>query len=117
MNASRISRAYMAKNLDSKMFTRYVINCIRRELKDQGRLVRIDVVTHQNGTVEFSCYEGDQRYSFETSWPNIKKQQKKGLFDLDRMILEKLEQKGFTLDKECSDYVRTLFRYMNESEG
>ncbi|MCP8615978.1 hypothetical protein [Salirhabdus salicampi] len=104
------NRGFMAKQMDIDVFTRHVLDCIRRELKEQGRIVLAEINKHGNGNVEIRIREGKESYFLMTNWGELRALKKKNPYAVDRMLLQKLEEAGLKIEERDSQYLQTVLQ-------
>ncbi|MBB6454819.1 hypothetical protein HNQ94_003308 [Salirhabdus euzebyi] len=108
MNANGMARGYMAKNMKVKEFTYHVINCLQRELGDQNRIVSFGLELVNENNVLLKVIEAKEKYFFVTSWEELRSHQQKSPYKLDRFIIMRLNDAGFTFNHFNSHYLYTV---------
>lgn len=99
MNTSGWIRGMMSKSMSDYDFFNHVAECMAREFEEETTTVL---------TTSFYAVS-IKGYTVIIERDLVSSLRIKGAFSLDRYIYERLEEKGFKIDKERSQYIRYCF--------
>ncbi|HHU90425.1 MAG TPA: hypothetical protein GXZ22_05150 [Clostridiaceae bacterium] len=108
MNTQGWLRGLMAKNMGDGKFVRHVAECLSREFD-----LPVDVFEGKDDyTIRLD------RYEVTISKYAVNELRNRGAYALDKMLMDKLKEKGFEFDNERSQYIRYCYGiFYKDPEG
>lgn len=108
MNTQGWLRGIMAKNMEDEVFVRHVTECLSREFE-----LPVNVFEGKDDYI----IKLDQ-YEVTVSKDAAKELRNRGAYTLDKILLDKLREKGFEFNNERSQYTRYCYGiFYRDSEG
>ncbi|NLX76450.1 MAG: hypothetical protein GXZ01_03610 [Clostridiaceae bacterium] len=105
MNTQGWIRGLMAKNMEDDKFVRHVADCLSMEFE-----LPVEVI--EGYTIRLGQYE------IAVTKEEAKNLKNSGAYELDKVLMEKLKEKGFGFDNERSQYVRYCYSiFYKDSKG
>lgn len=108
MNTQGWLRGLMAKNMEDEKYVRHVAECLSREFE----LPVIVFERKEDYTIRLAQYE------VTVSEDAVNELRNRGAYALDKILMDKLKERGFEFNTERSQYIRYCYGiFYKDSEG
>jgi hypothetical protein len=107
MNTQGWMRGLMAKNRSEEKFIEHVVECLGREFEAKASLSK----QGDSYVVEFDSYR------IVISNARVEELQSQGAYCLDKYLLDKLIEEGYSFDKHRSQYIRYCYGIFYRTES
>jgi len=105
MNASGLIRGYLAKNVETEKFLTHVATTIQRQLQEWDEHYKVKVETCPGHPFLITIHVNTPIYKVVLSQEEVRMNQEKGPYALDRLIWRELQVQGMVILYSPGNYL------------